>query len=240
MLRLIVLAIAAFLIILIAEFPAGWCRWALPADISCHQIEGTVWSGGCDGLRVQQLPLGDLSWHLHPLGLLRARVDADVGMLQGSTSLRGTLTAGWGGRIDARDIEVQNLNLAHLPLRQLPRGLQGVAQAQISQLRWDGSRIEALAGTLRVQGLVTQGTRLGDYQLQFPADNPESLIGVLRDTGGPLHVEGTVHVLPAPGFELNGRVLARDTAAADLADQIRYLASPDNDGMRPFSFAATF
>jgi len=239
-LRFVALAAAAFLVILIAQFPASWCRRALPADVQCRQLDGSLWSGRCDGLKAQQLALGNLTWHLHPLGLLRARLVADVQLIQGSAMLRGRFALGGGGRIDAQDLDLSGLHLERFPSSQLPRGLHGVLWAQFPTLRWSGSHFEALAGKLNVQGLALPGSPLGNYQLEFPASAPDALVGTLRDTGGPLRVEGDLRLLPAPGFELNGRVAARADAAPGLADEIRYLGSPDADGMRPFSFAATF
>ena len=233
-------AAAVFSIILVTQFPASWCRWVLPAGVQCRQPEGSLWSGRCDDLEVQRLALGEVRWQLHPLDLLRARLGADLELSQGAARLRGRFALGFGGRIEAHDLEIHALSLAQLPASQLPRGLRGVLQARIPSLSWDGARFESLTGVLNVQGLAVQRDVFGDYQLEFPPDAPEALVGGLRDTGGPLHVVGSVRVLPAPGVELNGRVAARDGAAADLADQIRYLGSPDAEGMRPFSFAATF
>jgi len=65
-------------------------------------------------------------------------------------------------------------------------------------------------------------------------------VGQLRDLGGPLAVEGSVRLLPGPGFELQGLVAPRPTASQKLADEIRYLGSPDAQGRRPFMLEMSF
>ena len=242
LLRPSVLAAAAFLLILITQFPARWCRGLLPADVHCQQLDGSLWSGHCDGLAAGGASWGNADWRLHPLYLLRGRLDVDLDLVRAGATVRGNLAAGLGSLIEVRDLDVRGLRLEQLPLTSLPR-LHGLVQARIGAVRWSGGRIEALAGQVQAQGLTdAQGERLGDYQLEFPADAAPGSdpTGVLRDIGGPLRVDGSLRLTREPGFELAGRVAARPEASPGLTDQIRYLGSPDADGMRPFSIAGTF
>jgi len=45
---------------------------------------------------------------------------------------------------------------------------------------------------------------------------------------------------PAPGFELEGFIAARNGAPPELVNSLRFLGSPDATGRRPFSLSGTF
>ena len=58
--------------------------------------------------------------------------------------------------------------------------------------------------------------------------------------GGPLALDATLQLTHDPGYVLQGQVAARPSAPAQLADQLKYLGTPDSSGRRPFSLAGTF
>src|SRR5687767_11705965 len=87
-----VLAVLAFASILIVRLPASWFAGALPSDISCGQITGTVWNGGCGALAVRNAALGDLKWRLQPAGLLGRELVSQLA-LEGPTGSATALVA---------------------------------------------------------------------------------------------------------------------------------------------------
>ncbi|HTT00976.1 MAG TPA: type II secretion system protein N [Steroidobacteraceae bacterium] len=234
-------AVAAFVLILLVRFPAQWAAGALPRDAHCEQLDGTLWSGSCSGLSAQGSRLGDLTWSLHPLRLLSGRLALDLSLTQPATTSGASAHVEWSlaGTLSARDVHAA-LVLDHTLLRQLPPSLHARLDAQLAALRWDGKRVIELQGQMEVRGLTAdQNTPLGDYRVSF-SGGPGDPVGALKDIGGPLAVEGTLRLTPEPGYVVAGLVAARPSAPADLAQQIRYLGSPDAQGRRPFSFAGTF
>ena len=234
-------ALAAFVLILLVRFPAQWAVGALPRDTQCEQLDGTLWAGGCSGLTTQGNRLGDLTWTLHPLRLLAGSLALDLNLTQPATSMAASahVECSLGGTLAARNVHA-HLMLDHSLFKQLPPSMHGYLDAELAALRWDGKRITALQGQIDVRGLeADQTTPLGDYRLSFPG-GPGEPVGALKDIGGPLAVEGTLRLTPEPGYVVAGVVAARPSAPPQLAQQIRYLGSPDAEGRRPFSFAGTF
>ena len=82
-------------------------------------------------------------------------------------------------------------------------------------------------------------TALGSYSVSFPGGSGDP-VGTLRDLEGPLALEGTLRLTPAPGFELEGVIAARRGAPPELVNSLRFLGSPDATGRRPFSLSGTF
>ena len=104
-------ALVAFAAILIARMPAAWLLPSGPrAPFACASIDGSLWSGDCEGLIFQRLPLGDLSWELAPLKLFRGRLAAHVTLNHDAARASADVEVGLTGRLTLRGV------LADLPL----------------------------------------------------------------------------------------------------------------------------
>ena len=244
---LILFGVLVFVGIVIARLPA---RWALPgpaSGITCSDADGTIWNGTCSGLTVQSQPIGDLSWELHPSRLLAGKLNADVVLTRGAGSSHGNVEVGFDRKITGRGIQ------ADLPLdpelaAALPpnlRGIRGKLHGDLALLRVDGQVIKAIQGVIEAHDLTDgeggAAQRWGSYSLRFPPSAGGDPVGRLKDLGGgPLAVEGTLRLTPEPGFDLEGLVTALPSASPELARDIQFLGSPDAQGRRPFSIAATF
>jgi general secretion pathway protein N len=235
-------AAVAFVIVLIAHFPARWAAGFLPRGSACGELGGTLWDGTCTGLVAAGTPLGDLSWATHPLGFLTGKLSLSVSLAVPSGTVRSDLRLSPTGSITAENLRA-TLPLSRAWLAQLPPNVDGVIQIDLAALRFDGKRITSLHGNFDVQGLAVRGEPLGDYRLSFPGGPPgpgDELAGRLEDLGGPLAVQGTLRLTREPGFVLDGLVAARPSAPPDMVQNLRLLGSPDAQGRRPFSFSYTF
>jgi hypothetical protein len=237
-----VAGLLAFAAILVARLPASWLvPTGTNAALSCTGIEGTLWSGACGGLIVQRLPLGDLTWELQPLKLLRAQLAARVTLTRGAAHATGEVELGLSGRLTARAVQ------ADLPLDPqlfpgLPPQLHGDAHVELARAEIARGIITQLAGKIEVHNLEDRAgavTPLGSYVVNFPAGASEP-VGQLHDLGGPLSLEGTLRLTPQGGFEVQTLVASRPEAAPELANSIRFLGSPDRSGRRVFAMSGTF
>lgn len=243
-----VLAVIAFAAILIARLPASWIVPTAPSRIACGATEGTLWNGICTGLIVQGMPVGDVTWQLHPLPLLAGKLAAHVELTRtGTGTARTDLESGFSGK----DVTLRNLHadftMDPALMRQVHLDLHGSAHVDMQMARVQNGSIAALQGHIEARDLSqtggTPGT-LGSYSLTFPGTSSGPPKGELRDLGGPLSVEGQVTVMPQPGgladFLVQGLVAARPTAPPSLANELKMLGTPDAQGRRPFSLENSF
>jgi|SRR5579872_261218 len=240
---LTLLGVCAFAAIVVARAPASW---AIPssADIACTEVDGTVWNGTCAGLVAFHQPVGDLSWTVNASRLLAGKLNADVTLTRAATSARGNIEMGLNKIVTARNVQ------ADFPIDpslspQIPRDLHGSIHAELALLQLSGPAIKGIQGRIEArnieEGVAGSTKQWGSYSLTFPATPVTGVpVGQLRDLGGPLAVEGTLRLTPEPGYDLQGMVAARSTAPPELAQDLRYLGSPDARGMRPFGFSGTF
>ena len=237
------IAVLGFAIILLARFPATWAAAALPKDVTCAQVAGTVWDGSCAGLVAQGMAVGDVSWELHALRLFSGKLAAYLDITRGEHFVRGDVEASSGSLITASNVQADlPLDRAYIP--QLPANLGGHMSAFLQLLRVERGMLTAIQGHVEAHDLVERGaqtTELGSYSVDFPAGDAKSEpVGRLASLSGPLDVQGTLRLTRAPGYIVEGQVAAGPGAAPQLVQQLQYLGTPDAQGKRPFSIEGTF
>ncbi len=232
-----------FLGVLIARLPASWVLATASHDLRCDSVEGSLWSGYCGDAMVRGMPLGDLTWQLHPSHLLWGRLAAHVTVLRAGASARADVALGLGGStLIARNVRI-DLPLDPKLLPALPPYLSGTVHADLSRIEVTGKGVvKAIRGRVSVHDLIdSRGhvTPLGSFVVNFPggAGTP---VGHLRDLGGPLSLDGTLRLTREPGYDLHAMVAARASAVPSLINALQYLGSPDAQGRRPFGLAGTY
>ena len=235
------LAAVAFVVIVLARMPAAWVVPTRGTQWACASIDGSLWSGSCAGLTVSGTPLGDMSWELHPLRLLAGRLAAHLTLSHGPADAAADVELTFGQRLTARNV-VADLPLDPALLPSVPANLHGRAHVDLALAQVQRGVIRQLHGRIEARNLEERSgnnTALGSYSVSFPGGSGDP-VGTLRDLEGPLALEGTLRLTPAPGFELEGVIAARRGAPPELVNSLRFLGSPDATGRRPFSLSGTF
>ncbi|MGH8230310.1 MAG: type II secretion system protein N [Steroidobacteraceae bacterium] len=223
------------------RLPARALRPLLPKDVACATPAGTVWSGSCEELRVSGVTLAGLSWTLHPLALLRLRLDADLASDDPAAPGHAHLQLAPGGDLSVTGLVAS----ATLPGRfgPLPAGASGILLLGIDSAQTHAGHATAIQGTfeLRRLHLANPAVDLGSIELRFPARAPGSaLSGQLRDLGGPLSLDGSLTLTPQGGYDLEATASAKDPADAQLAQVLQMLGPADAAGRHTISVAGTF
>jgi hypothetical protein len=238
--RAIALVAIIFLLTLLVRLPAGILSLLLPRNIQCQEPGGTLWQGSCAQLHAGTLALSDLQWALHPLALLRARAQLDVQSGDPRATGNATVTVSPGG-----DADVDAL-AAIVPLQgglsPLPADWSGQLELAIAHASLQSHQLTSIQGTITARDLHVghPAMELGGFELSFPPTAPGApIVGTLRDTGGPLSVQGTLQ-LAHGGYELNALLGARDAGNADLQKLLQMLGPPNPQGRHTLSLAGSF
>lgn len=231
------LAAAVFGVFLILTLPARHTLgWFGGERIAVQGIEGTSWHGRVQRLVVGQSAFGPLVWQLRPLRLFTGRVEYRLFVQSGSGG--GELRAGRG--LFGGDY-VEDLQFS-MPAADLARQLQlrlaslgGDFVADIDRLAVDSDWVSELDGQVVWQGaLVLQPSRVSLGNLQMTLGLRErQIVGALSDQGGPLALSGEVLVGQDRRYQLDARVMARDTADPQLQEALHMLGAPDAEGRYP-------
>lgn len=237
-----VAAVLAFAAILIVRLPASWVVPSGPkAAAACASLEGTLWSGACNGLSIARQPVGDLQWELAPARLLTGRLAAHLTLSRAATRASADTEVSLGGRVRLRNLQ-SDLTLDPQLLPGVPPGLHGSARIDLALVELTRGVPTQLKGQIELHDLEDRTgnvTPVGSYRVSFPGGEGDQ-VGQLRDTGGPLSVTGTVKLLGTGGYEIAGVVAARPGAPPELLNNLQLLGTPDAAGRRQFSLSGTF
>lgn len=217
---------------------------ALPADVHCEAVSGSLWSGRC-GRAWLSRPQGaspvvvQVDWRVAPLRLLQGRLAVQLQLARGGSVLQAEVLRGWG------HTEVRSLRgLARLEDQLLPVvavGWQGAARFDGLQLTLRGQQLAMAQGELRLLQLRRAGppaVDFGDLLLRWPAPAPAGTVAArVSDLGGPLQVQATLQLSSAGAWQLEGSVAPRAAPSADLAAQLALLGPADANGRRLFAIA---
>lgn len=244
-LRVALPALAVFLAVLIARFPARWAVSAVGGELRCARVAGSLWSGSCGGATVAGASLGQLTWRLHPLDLLQGELAAHLLSGSADASAEADVAVRPGGTLVARHL-VADLPLDPSELPALPPYVSGSAQIDLERIEVTRSGvIRAIQGRIILRNLIDSSgavTPLGSFVVEFPAtpDTDGPPVGRLHDLGGPLSLDGTLRLTRQPGYELQVSVAARADAVPSLLTALRYLGAPDANGRRQFALSGTY
>lgn len=240
-----VLAVVAFAVIVIARLPASWVIPEPPSDVTCAAVDGSIWNGSCTGLTAERSTVGDVTWKVQPLRLLKGKLCAKVTLTRPTGSVRGDLEIGLDKSITASNVQ------AAFPLDQevmslLPqnlRTLHGTANADIAFAHVVKNIVTQIQGRVEVHDLEDHDrgavTRLGSYAVTFPGGSGVPT-GQLRDLGGPLGVDMTVRLTQdKPGFDVEGYITPRADTPQAIVSQLQFLPA-DAQGRREFGTSVTF
>jgi hypothetical protein len=241
----IIAGAAVFLVVLALYLPASWFASALPPQLRCNELGGSIWHGECLGLQYQGVAIGDATWNLAPGSALTGRLAGDLDLRGSALTARADLDTNFSGVGEFRNVALRVvLDPALLP--QLPAQQRGTLTANLERLELaPGPAPHALTGVIELRDLRQVGAQpmdLGSYQVTFdgkPAQDG-ALAGKLRDLGGPFIVDGTVQLTGQNGYLVQGYITGRTAEAERVVREITLGAMPDTSGRSTFSFEGSF
>lgn len=244
-LKLLTLGLAAYLIFLVATLPANTLFKQLSSQgVNATAVDGSIWNGRAQGVRIGVLMLGDVAWDLKLLPLFAAQLAADVKLARPDGTANAEVTASLNGRVVVREAAADLPIEAIVGSGGLPGGWRGRIHARLSELVLENAWPVAATGTVEVQDLTgpaNQPANIGSYRVTFPADAARAghLIGKLEDLDAVIAASGELKLSPGRAYALDILVAARPGAPDVFKQGMQYLGAPDAQGRRPFSVAGT-
>jgi hypothetical protein len=241
----IIAGLVVFLGVLVLYLPASWFAAALPAQVKCAELGGSIWRGECIGLAFQGNKLGDATWNFAPGKAFTRRLDGDVDVRGTAMTARADLDVGFNGAGELRNVTAR-FPLDPAFISQLPRNQRGQIAADLkSVVLAQGPSVASLQGTLELRDFRQVGARpleLGSYQVTFDgAAQPNgTVVGQLRDLGGPFAVNGTVTLSAPNSYLVQGFITGRTAEAERLVSEITLGSPPDASGRSAFSFEGSY
>lgn len=245
----IALGVGAYLAFALSLLPAAAAyRMVAPEALRLSGIEGTVWSGSAALGSAGGFPLHDVEWNLDAWPLLIGRASGRLSARLSDGFLQSDVTAS-GNRVVLEDLQssssVATLR-AFVPLE----GVEGLISVSMERLELEDEWPVQAVGVARIAELAapplmpTGGSSepipLGNYEITFVESDAPGIAATVRDTGGPLAVNGRLTLDPERNYALEGGVAPREDAPQELVQALQFMTGePGADGMRPFSLTGS-
>ena len=233
--------LAVYLLFLSATFPAvyafNWWHKHL-TGVQLTGISGSVWSGSAQELVYKGQSWGGLEWHFDWLAPFSGHLGYHLTVQSAGESLSGRVT----GNRDS--LLLQDVH-GHAPVSlfelwlPLPSGsLSGSLEVNLSRLLLVNLNPTEAEGVVKLSGVSLswpESIALGDYQLTLTSKDKNGIQGNFMDTGGPLMLQGILHLAPNGFYQISGTLSSRDPSDNNLNTLIGYLPA-NREGRHAFRF----
>ena len=236
--RLVAAGACVFVAGIVLLFPARVAYdWFAPETVRLSGITGTVWSGSAVEGSFDGFYAGNPSWHFRPAALFNGKLGYAVAADPAGGMLEGNVAISPAGSVHLGKLRA-GLPLAALGSAAAAAGAKGTLDLQFDSLVLDDGWPVRATGAAEVRGLIVpvlSPTPLGDYHAEFETVDG-AVTARFEDLSGVLDLDGTLELQTDRRYVLSGRVRATNAAPPGLVQQLRFLGSPDAQGMRRFRF----
>lgn len=236
--RLVIAGLLVFLLVLVVTFPARVAyQWFAPPGIQLTGISGSVWSGSATEGLAGGAYLRDISWRLKPAELFTGALAFETAANPASGTMNADVAMGLGGSLALTNLSGNvPLDLVHDAFQQA--GISGDVNLQFNRLVLENGVPVDADGSITVASFFARdlsASVLGDYRAVFQSGG-DSVSGSVEDVSGDLDISGVITINRDRSYSLVGEVAALPGAPPSIEQQLRFLGSADDRGMRQFRF----
>ena len=236
--RYVLVGLLVFAAVLVATFPARVAyRWFAPPDLVLNGISGSVWRGTADEGMAGGAYMRTIRWRLKPAGLLTGKLALEASANPAGGSIDTDVAVGLGGSLELSDLSGSvPIDLVHPAFQQ--SGISGDLSLRFARLVIENGLPVVADGSVTVSNVYVPNLSagvLGDYRAEFQTGDG-GITGSVDDLSGVLEVAGVVTLTADRAYTLVGEVAARPDAPPSVEQQLRFLGSPNERGLRPFRF----
>lgn len=235
--RYLGLGVGFYLFFLISQLPAekayGWLKSQIALPVELFQLEGSLWAGQAAIAKAGRQQLTDIQWCWRPLSLFLGRVEISVLGHYQQQPIEMAVGLSFDRTIVVSDVQAELTMTSVEPLiNPAPLGLTGKLIVDVQRLRFDEGRLAAVEGKLEWQegGIgAPLNTTLGSYQVDL-VNEGDSIHGALKDSSGPIQLEGVLVFERDGRYQLSATLAARDASRQDIKQALRMLGTPSPAG----------
>ena len=235
-LRYALLGLGAYIVFMCAQAPAATLatllRHYLPFQY--QQIAGSLLRGQARNVALRGAEIESLTWRWTPLALLKGRVEYHITLAESQLRLEGLFGIGLDRELRILDVNgfVSLRQAISLALQaQLP--LNGKVEVDLDEIRVGSDGLpRAVYGNVQLLNARTTLGRtfeLGDFRTELTTDE-QSIVGTIRDIGGPLILNGTLTLTPDGRYRFTAQTALRDVNNRELREALDLLGRPSQDG----------
>ena len=241
-LRLCLLGAGAYLVFLVATFPAQYLVNHLAKSepqLQLTGVTGTLFSGSAAEVRYEGAALGSVGWRFDWLAPFTLSFGYHFDLTAEDRALHGRVDLGLG-RIYLRGLEgrVPVSTLEHwLPIP--PDSATGYLSLHLDQLVFKGGRLIGAQGSVDLDEAVLKwpaAASLGSFHMDLSPSPGGGFQAAIADAASPLKLRADLSFSPEGVYHLRGTLSARDAGDSATRNLLANLGRADSTGQYPFDF----
>jgi len=236
--RFVIAGTLVFLIVLVVSFPARVAyQWFAPPDLQLTGISGSIWNGSAAEGMAGGAYLRTIAWRLKPAALLTGKLAFETSASPASGTMNTDVAVGLDGSLVLSNLYGGvPLDLVHQALQQA--GISGDLSLHFDELVLANGLPVVADGNVTISNFFARNLSagvIGDYRAEFSTVDGR-ITGSVEDLAGVLDVAGIITINPDRTYSFIGEVAALPGAPPSIEDQLRFLGSANERGLRPFRF----
>jgi hypothetical protein len=240
-LGLCLIGIVAFLVTLVALFPAAPVIDRIRPQlgpVALESVNGKLYKGLIGTVRSTDdlLPLEfqNVAWALAPQTLLKGGAGASFSFDGYGGSGKGLATLGWSGSVDITDFDFSAQVKAFEPLLPVPiASFSGELIGNIKRVSFDNNLLAKAQGKLTWNNAELQTpipTSLGTVEVDIKPQGETAHVVTLKAAGGDVAMDGSVTLSLNGDFTANVLFTPAPSAAQAVLNGLRQMGKPDAQG----------
>ena len=224
-----------YLLFLIVNVPASLAISFinLPTNLTYRTVSGTAWTGKLQQARYKGVSLGTVNWEFSPLNLLLGELSSDVSIVSNEQYINTELTVSLSGKVNLEETRF-SIDLSSLqPLTYgMPFAYEGKASGYFPVSFFLKNEYVGLNGKLSLSAIAMispQQQSLGDFMVDFRAENEGATSGKIADNGGPLSISGTLNLSKNGQIVVSAKLAAKEAGSA-LEQALAFFGRKDSNG----------
>ncbi len=236
---LIVLGVILTAVFVFAKMPAnvvlGHNKTKL-AGVSAEQVQGTVWNGKAQNLKIKNINLEQVDWQMIPSSLADLGSLANINIKHGSSSLSAKVASLTNGT-EFKDItgEIKITDLIEMAQKYkkllIPVEAKGTILINMDNLAVDkNKRLTSANGKVEFKELEVGGQKLrGDYTADISTANKIVNAVVDSSSGSDLILSGKANIAPDGQYNFDGKLGSTEQTPKEILFMLKMIGITDTN-----------
>ncbi len=233
----ILVAIAAYLTLLIATIPAHLI--SAPVNdmgvINIQGVSGSLWDGKAYSITINNnVEFKNTQWSFSGWKILVGRIALDLSSQFEENDISAELGLSFAGRVFINNLKAeisaqQVAQLANIPMAQLA----GLISINIDSAQWKQGELPVASGVINwrnAEVTVAETASLGDVTITLFESAQQRLQADIKNQGGDIKIDGMAELLAEADYAVNITLLPTASASNNIKQSLGFFAKRQDSG----------
>ena len=233
----IFVAVASYLILLIATIPASLITNAVSnkSIVTIHGISGSLWSGKAYIIVINDnIELKNTTWSFSLWKTLIGKISIDINSQYLENDISAEIGTSFLGTYFINNLKAEisaqeAAQLVNIPLVKL----SGLISFNIDHAQWKQGELPSATGVINwnnAEVTVADTASLGNVSITLSESEQQLLNADIKNQGGDIKVNGIAELVPEANYAVNIKLLPTTSASDNIKQSLGLIAKKQSNG----------